>query len=276
MSDAPSGRSSPPTRPGRRRRAVDAVEADGELIVVDDGSTDDSLDPPAHQRPPHVRARPGPQPGQGCCPPARLRRVHGPVRGRPGRRPGVRPFGLRALLEPLLDGTADVVFGSRFHYARPHRVLYFWHTVGNRVLTTASNMLTIINLTDMETCYKVFRLGVLHGLAIEEHRLGSEPEVTAKVTRAGWRIFEVGNSYDTYLRRAEEGGMVRRRLGPRHHRPGHQHEPAAGDRARRQELPLLLPPGEHHSHGDGSGPRPRCRAGRGSPTPRQLQRRRVA
>ena len=100
------------------------------------------------------------------------------------------------LLAPLLDGKADVVYGSRFHNARPHRVLYFWHSVGNKLLTTVSNMFTNINLTDMETCYKVFRREVLTGFEIEEDRFGFEPEVTAKVAKAGWRIFEVGISYD--------------------------------------------------------------------------------
>lgn len=90
----------------------------------------------------------------------------------------------------------DGVYGPRFHAARPHRVLYFWHSVGNRLLTTASNMLTNVNLSDMETCYKVFRLGVLRGLEIEEDRFGFEPEITAKVAKAGWRIYEVGISYD--------------------------------------------------------------------------------
>ncbi len=106
------------------------------------------------------------------------------------------PSDYGALLAPLLDGKADVVFGSRFHNAKPHRVLYFWHSIGNRVLTTISNMFTNINLTDMETCYKVFRREVLDGLVVEEDRFGFEPEITAKVAKAGWRIFEVGISYD--------------------------------------------------------------------------------
>jgi len=106
------------------------------------------------------------------------------------------PSDYGVLLAPLLDGKADVVFGSRFHNAKPHRVLYFWHSIGNRVLTTISNMFTNINLTDMETCYKVFRREVLDGLVVEEDRFGFEPEITAKVAKAGWRIFEVGISYD--------------------------------------------------------------------------------
>lgn len=99
------------------------------------------------------------------------------------------------LLEPLLDGRADVVFGSRFLSGRPHRVLYYWHYVGNRLLTTASNMLTNLNLTDMETCYKVFSREVLDSIEIEEDRFGFEPEITAKVARGKWRVFEVSISY---------------------------------------------------------------------------------
>ena len=96
---------------------------------------------------------------------------------------------------PLLDGRADVVFGSRFLTDRPHRVLYFWHSVGNRFLTTLSNVFTNLNLTDMETCYKAFRREVLDTFTIEEHRFGIEPEITAKVARGRWRIYEVGISY---------------------------------------------------------------------------------
>lgn len=99
------------------------------------------------------------------------------------------------LLEPLLAGKADVVFGSRFLSGRPHRVLYFWHSVGNRLLTTASNAFTNLNLTDMETCYKAFRREVIQGLDLREDRFGIEPEITAKVARGGWRIYEVGISY---------------------------------------------------------------------------------
>ena len=99
------------------------------------------------------------------------------------------------LLQPLIKDLADVVYGSRFHAARPHRVLYYWHSVGNRFLTTLSNMTTNLNLTDMETGYKAFRREVLDHVVIEEDRFGFEPEITAKVARGGWRIFEVGISY---------------------------------------------------------------------------------
>ena len=99
------------------------------------------------------------------------------------------------LLGPLLDGQADVVFGSRFITDRPHRVLYFWHSMGNKLLTTASNAFTNLNLTDMETCYKAFRREVIQGLDLRENRFGFEPEITAKVAKGGWRIYEVGISY---------------------------------------------------------------------------------
>lgn len=99
------------------------------------------------------------------------------------------------LLEPLICDSADVVFGSRFMGGRPHRVVYYWHAVGNRALTTLSNMLTNVNLTDMETCYKAFRRGIIQAIKIEEDRFGFEPEITAKVAKMGCRIFEVGISY---------------------------------------------------------------------------------
>ena len=99
------------------------------------------------------------------------------------------------LLKPILDGKADVVFGSRFVGSEEKRVLYFWHYVGNKFLTLLSNMLTNLNLTDMETCYKVFRRDVLRRISVEEDRFGFEPEVTAKVAKLGVRIYEVGISY---------------------------------------------------------------------------------
>jgi len=99
------------------------------------------------------------------------------------------------LVAPLLSGEADVVFGSRFMGGRPHRVLYFWHSLGNRFLTLLSNAFTNLNLTDMETGYKVFRREVLESLDLEEDRFGIEPELTAKAAAGKWRIYEVGISY---------------------------------------------------------------------------------
>src|ERR1700719_197976 len=99
------------------------------------------------------------------------------------------------LLEPILSGQADAVFGSRFMGGRPHRVLYFWHMVGNRFLTLLSNMLTNLNLTDLETCYKAFRAPLLKNLELVENRFGFEPEITAKLAKTRCRIYEVGISY---------------------------------------------------------------------------------
>jgi glycosyltransferase involved in cell wall biosynthesis len=111
------------------------------------------------------------------------------------------------LLKPILKGFADVVFGSRFMGGNPHRILFFWHSIGNQVLTFLSNMATDLNLTDMETCYKLFRRDILQGLDLEEKRFGFEPEVTAKVARVpGVRIYEVGISY--YGRTYAEGKKI--------------------------------------------------------------------
>jgi glycosyltransferase involved in cell wall biosynthesis len=100
------------------------------------------------------------------------------------------------LLEPIISGKADAVFGSRFMGSHPHRVLYFWHMVGNKFLTLLSNMFTNLNLTDMETCYKAFRAPLLKSLTLRENRFGFEPEVTAKLASARCRIYEVGISYN--------------------------------------------------------------------------------
>lgn len=110
------------------------------------------------------------------------------------------------LLEPILSGKADVVFGSRFMGARPHRVLYYWHSVGNKFLTILSNIFTNINLTDMETCYKVFKREIIQSIKIEEDHFGFEPEITAKVAKLGCRIYEVGISYSG--RTYQEGKKV--------------------------------------------------------------------
>ncbi len=109
------------------------------------------------------------------------------------------------LLRPILGGKADVVYGSRF-LGGPHRVLFFWHYQGNRFLTLLSNMLTDLNLTDMETCYKVFKAGVLDASTLESDRFGFEPEFTAKVSRSGFRIYEVPISY--HGRTYEEGKKI--------------------------------------------------------------------
>jgi glycosyltransferase involved in cell wall biosynthesis len=110
------------------------------------------------------------------------------------------------LLQPIIDGEADVVFGSRFQGGQPHRVVYFWHMIGNKFLTLSSNMCTNLNLTDMETCYKVFRREVLQKITIEEDRFGFEPEITAKVAKLGVPIYEVGIGY--YGRTYAEGKKI--------------------------------------------------------------------
>jgi glycosyltransferase involved in cell wall biosynthesis len=117
------------------------------------------------------------------------------------------------LLAPIQSGKADVVYGSRFMGGRAHRVVYFWHMVGNRFLTLLSNMLTNLNLTDMETCYKAFRREVLATIVIEEDRFGFEPEITAKVAKNGCKVFEVGISYNG--RTYEEGKKIGWRDGVR-------------------------------------------------------------
>jgi glycosyltransferase involved in cell wall biosynthesis len=110
------------------------------------------------------------------------------------------------IIEPIIKDKADVVFGSRFQGGRPHRVVYYWHMVGNVFLTTLSNMFTNINLTDMETCYKAFRREIIQSIPIEENRFGFEPEITAKVAKTGCRIYEVGISY--YGRTYQEGKKI--------------------------------------------------------------------
>jgi glycosyltransferase involved in cell wall biosynthesis len=116
------------------------------------------------------------------------------------------PNEIPKVIQPILDGVADVVYGTRFMGSHSHRVLYFWHMVGNKLLTTLSNILTNINLTDMETCYKAFKREVIQSIEIEEDRFGFEPEITAKIAKKRCRVYEVGISY--YGRRYEEGKKI--------------------------------------------------------------------
>jgi glycosyltransferase involved in cell wall biosynthesis len=117
------------------------------------------------------------------------------------------PEEFNIIIQPVLDGFADVVYGSRFIGGKPHRILFFWHTIGNKMLTTLSNMLTNLNLTDMETCYKLFKREIIQGLSLKENRFGFEPEVTAKISRIPKiRIYEVGISY--YGRTYDEGKKI--------------------------------------------------------------------
>src|SRR5438067_2384490 len=148
------------------------------------------------------------------------------------------------LLEPLLEGKADVVYGSRFLGGGPHRDLYFWHSVGNSLLTLLSNCLTNINLSDMETCYKVFRREVIQSIPLQEDRFGFEPEITVKIAKRKLRIFEVGISY--WGRTYEEGKKIGWRDGfralwcllkyaitePSVRRPVHEHASGLGGRGK--------------------------------------------
>lgn len=116
------------------------------------------------------------------------------------------PNEILMVIKPILDGKADVVFGSRFMGGQPHRVVYYWHMVGNKILTAISNMFTNINLTDIETCYKAFKREILQSIKIEENRFGFEPEITVKVAKKKVRIYEVGISY--YGRTYAEGKKI--------------------------------------------------------------------
>ena len=167
-----------------------------EVIVVDDASTDQTV---AHIRDMHdkriILLQHERNQGKGAALRTGFALAKGRYIGIHDADLEYNPSDLERLLQPLEDGRADVVFGSRFLTGDAHRVLYFWHSVGNRLLTLLSNAATNLNLTDMETCYKVFRREVLDSVTLEEPRFGFEPEITAKVAAGGWRIYEVGISY---------------------------------------------------------------------------------
>ena len=185
-----------------------------EIIVVDDGSTDSTLECVRALDDPRIRViEHRVNRGKGAALRTGFAQALGPYVAVHDADLEYDPADLLSLLGPLRDGRADVVFGSRFIGSSEHRVLYFWHSVGNRFLTLLSNMATNINLTDMETCYKVFRVEVIQGLDLKEDRFGFEPEVTAKVAAKGYRIYEVGISYSgrTYA----EGKKINWRDGVR-------------------------------------------------------------
>ena len=189
--------------------AVFATSFDIELLCVDDGSTDGSRDILDSLRAAHPGLRVFHQPrnmGKGAA-------LHRAIREATGDYVIIQDADLEYdpaeygnLLGPLIQGKADVVFGSRFMGGAPHRVPYFWHSVGNKLLTLFSNCLTDLNLTDMETCYKAFRREELQAIPLKETRFGFEPEITVKVAKRKLRVYEVGISYTG--RTYEEGKKI--------------------------------------------------------------------
>lgn len=186
-----------------------SVPLDLELVCVDDGSRDGSREilTQLHSEYPQVQVFFQPQNmGKGAALHRGIQEARGDfviiqdadLEYDPGEYP--------MILEPLVQGKADVVYGSRFLGGGPHRVLYFWHSVGNRALTLLSNCLTNINLSDMETCYKAFRREIIQSIPLEEKRFGFEPEVTVKIAKRRLRIYEVGISY--WGRTYEEGKKI--------------------------------------------------------------------
>ena len=181
---------------GEVLRRVRMVDLPKEVIVVDDCSTDGTREflqglVPSDDLTIILQPR---NAGKGAALRAGFRRVRGDIVIVQDADLEYDPAEYPVLIQPIIAGKADVVFGSRF-LGGPHRVLLFWHSVGNRILTTLSNMMTDLNLTDMETCYKVFRTDVLGRFELRENRFGFEPEFTAKIARARCRVYEVPISY---------------------------------------------------------------------------------
>jgi glycosyltransferase involved in cell wall biosynthesis len=177
-------------------RRVRQVDLSKEIIIVDDFSTDGTR-ATLQELPPSDDLKIILQPknmGKGAALRRGFEEVSGDIVVIQDADLEYDPADYPALIQPILDDKADVVYGSRF-LGGPHRVLFFWHSVGNRMLTTLSNMLNDLNLTDMETCYKVFRTDVLRKIKLRENRFGFEPEFTAKIARARCRIYEVPISY---------------------------------------------------------------------------------
>jgi len=195
--------------------AVDLGPVEKEIVIVDDGSKDgtrDILKTMDGQRGVRVFMQPFNQ-GKGAAVWRGMQESTGDIVIIQDADLEYDPAEYGLLLEPLLDDRADVVYGSRFLSGRPHRVLYFWHSMGNKFLTLLSNMFTDLNLTDMETCYKCFRREVIQSIVIEEDRFGFEPEITAKLAEGRFRIYEVGISYSG--RTYDEGKKIGWRDGVR-------------------------------------------------------------
>src|ERR1700688_3710288 len=196
--------------------SVLAVPLGIELICVDDGSTDGSREILAQLQAERPQIRVLLQPknmGKGAALPRGIKEANGDFVIIQDADLEYDPAEYTVLLEPLIEGRADVVYGSRFLSSRPHRVLYFWHSVGNWILTLLSNALTNVNLTDMETCYKAFRREVIQSIPLQEKRFGFEPEITVKIAKRKLRIYEVGISY--WGRTYEEGKKIQWKDGVR-------------------------------------------------------------
>jgi glycosyltransferase involved in cell wall biosynthesis len=186
-----------------------AVPIEIEVLCVDDGSHDGSRELLAELQREYRQVQVFLQPenmGKGAALRRGIQAAHGDFVIIQDADLEYDPLDYHSLLDPLVQDKADVVYGSRFLGAAPHRVLYFWHSVGNRLLTLLSNCLTNINLTDMETCYKAFRRDVIQSIPIQEDRFGFEPEITVKVAKRRLRIYEVGISY--WGRTYEEGKKI--------------------------------------------------------------------